>query len=140
MFVGDRYYLRTEIDTLHVPCCTRNKFLIKTSLTRSFHRSMPPRSDNTINSQSNRCNRGRGRSRSHGRGSVDIPDAHIHPNGAAEICFQGAFRLFRVLRNRTDQILIVVATSNAQCDQQPQAAQLPSVSEVPTMLQGNALF
>ena len=64
---------------------------------------MPPRSENTNNSQSNRRNRGR--SCGHGRGSVDIPDAHIHLNGAAKICFQssqGAFRLFRVLRNRTD--------------------------------------
>ena len=138
MFVGDRYYLRTEIDTLNVPCCTRNEFLIKTSLTQSFHRSMPPCSDNTNNSQSNQCNHGHGCGC--GRGSVDIPDAHIHPNGATKICFQGAFCLFRVLRNRTDQILIVVATSNAQCDQQPQAAQLPSVSEVHTMLQGNAPF
>ena len=140
MFVGDRYYLSMEIDMLHVPRCTRNELLIKTSLTRSFHRSMPPRSDNTNNSQSNWRNCGHGRGCGRGPGSVDIPDAHIHPNGAAEICFQGAFHLFCVLKNRIDQILIVVATSNAQCDQQPQAAQLPSVSEVPMTLQGNASF
>ena len=143
MFVGDRYYLRMEIDTMHALCCTRSKFLIKTSLTWSFHRSMPPHSDNTNNSQSNQHNHGHSHSHGHGRGSVDIPDAHIHPNGAAKICFQccqGAFHLFCVLRNRTDKILIVVATLNAQCNQQHLAAQLPSIPEVPTTLQGNASF
>ena len=97
---------------------------------------MPPCSNNTYNSQNNR------HSHAHGQGgSADMPGTHIHLNEAAEICFQlpqGAFRLLRLLRNRTDQTLIVVATLNAQCE--PQAVQSLSVSEVPMPCQGKTPF
>ena len=56
----------------------------------------------------------------------------------AQLTCQVHFHLLHLLRNRTDQTLIVVATLNAQCE--PQAAQSLGVSEVPTPCQGNTPF